>query len=110
MKQVTLPNGNEREIEITSVLFVSSMSKKLLTVPHTNKSGKFQVVLEGYTMHVTRKNSAQVVAIADMVDVLYWLGCRIDRRMRQRVTKSSIFTDGWVMHHLMFFARWWTMA
>lgn len=73
MVRLVLPNSDESDTEIKDALFVPGVSKNLLSVPHINKGGRFQVVFDGSKMQVMRKKSVQVVATADLVDGLYGL-------------------------------------
>ena len=86
IENVILPKGVEHEIEIKDALFVPSLSKSLLSIPQINKSGQFQVMFNGIKMHVTRKDTNQVVAMAEMVDGRYWL--HTSRRSANATTRQ----------------------
>ncbi|KAG6619102.1 Retrovirus-related Pol polyprotein from transposon TNT 1-94 [Phytophthora cinnamomi] len=88
VQRVTLPNGKGRDIRIQDALYVPSMNKNLLSVPHINRSGLFKVVFDGAEMHIAQKKSKKIVASADLIDGLYWL--RVPSCAANSVSKASV--------------------
>ena len=54
-ERVVQPNGDKHDIEIKYALFIPTMSKNLLSALQINKTGMFQVMFDGYKMHIARK-------------------------------------------------------
>ena len=61
-ERVLLPSGQVRDLNVVDGLYVPSVAKNLMSIPHINKSDKFQVVFDRSRMNVLSKKSTSLMA------------------------------------------------